>query len=128
MDLPPDLDFRKFNALELRASAQRALKLRYNWSRKHPKVRGIYNFRANDGTFDELKILNGGSILLGIRRDRHSQRHFVLISAYSLVNVEKPHLVAHFSIPATMKDFDACLEAYGSRLVLAVTLTKGVVE
>lgn len=126
------MDFRNFSASDLQSSALRALRLRYNWSRKTPQVRGVHvansNPRSYDGILDELKILSGGTILLGVHRDRHSQRPYMIVSAYSLIDVKEPHLAAHLAIPVSMKDFDACLAADGTTLILAATVTKGESE
>ncbi|EJD06573.1 uncharacterized protein FOMMEDRAFT_17082 [Fomitiporia mediterranea MF3/22] len=128
LDLPPFVDFRKISAYELRASALRALKLRNNWSWKHPRVREInivdLNTSPYDGGLDELKLLNGGSILLVIRRDRHSQRPIMFVSVFNLINARRPQLAAQLSLSASMKDFDACLDPEGTRLILAASVHK----
>ncbi|KAI5122289.1 hypothetical protein M0805_002368 [Coniferiporia weirii] len=126
LDISPYKDPRELSAHELRASAIRALKLQANWSRKRPRVCGFYV--ANARTFDELMLLHGGTILLGIHRDRHSQKPSMSICTYSLQDARFPRLIAQFSIPTAMKDFDACIEGPGDALVLAATVTKDDTE
>ncbi|KAL5504135.1 hypothetical protein ACEPAH_8208 [Sanghuangporus vaninii] len=132
LDLSPFVDLRSFSTSDIQSSALRALKLRYNWSRKTPQVRSVHvanpNSRSFDSVLDELKVLNGGTILLGVHRDRHSQRPFMVVSAYNLIDVKQPHLAAHLAIPVSMKDFDACLAADGMTLILAATVTKDDTE
>ena len=82
------------------------------------------NPSSYDGGLDELKLLNGGSILVGIRRDRHSQRPFMFVSVFNLTNVRRPQLAAQLSLSASMKDFDACLDPDGTRLILAASVHK----
>ena len=126
LDLSPFNDFRKFTATELRDSALRALKLRKNWANKYPQVRNwsIAKPPSYEGTFDDLKLLNNASILLGVRRDRHSQRPSMIVSAFTLLDISNPRLVVQICIPVIMKDFDACVEDEGTTLILAASVTK----
>lgn len=126
LDLPPSRSLASYNSLELQTSALRALKLQANWSKKSPQIHNlsVTNVKSLDGLFDELKLLNGATLLLGVRRDRHSQRPSMIVCVYSLQNVNNPSIIAQFSVTAIMKDFDACFEHKGSMLYLAATVSK----
>ena len=80
------------------------------------------------GSFDVLKLLNSGASLLGVRRDRHSTIPSMIVCVYDLSECETPRLISHFSVPGAMKDFDACVQAGGTELVVAATVTKGDTE
>ena len=52
----------------------------------------------------------------------------MVISVINLTIIQEPRLCAHLSVPASMKEFDACLEPSGARLILAATVSKGGAE
>ena len=130
LDISPVINPRHLEASELRRSSLRALRLRDNWAKKSPKIRNLYNLRGKsyDGAFDLLKLLNGAKTLVGIRRDRHSQRPFMIFCAYVLENPRNPILAAQFSVCVTLKDFDARMDDQDGALIVAATVQRNALE
>ena len=128
--MPTNMDIRSFNAMELQHSVLHALKLRENWSRKSPIIRRVGVIKADasrgHGAFDLLRLLNDGSVLLGIKRSRHAQRPTMTVSVFTRLDTEFPHLTIQFSVPGIpVNEIDACLINNDQTLALAVTMTKG---
>ena len=125
LDLSPFCDVRLLSARELRASALRALKLQKNWAARCPKVRNrfVLNQMSQTGSFDELRLLNGGRHLIGIRRERYAQRPTTCVFVYTL-DSDRSFQSANLSVSANMRDFDAFIDPESGDLLIAAAVFK----
>lgn len=78
---------------------------------------------SQTGSFDDLRLLNGGRHLIGIHRERYAQRPTTCVFVYSL-DSDRPFQSANLLVSANMRDFDAFIDPDSGNLLIAAPVFK----
>jgi len=127
--IPLHRDLRTYSASEIQSFVLRALRLRSNWSQSFPVIKKWASPTLDDhgGSYDLLKLINNGSILVAIKRNRHHYASMTL-SAFLLEDIRSPRLLVHYSTPVLLKQFEATIDEDGKTLLVATAVSKGNAE
>lgn len=127
--IPLHRGLRSYSATEIQSHVLRALRLRSNWSRASPTIKEWSSPKLDDlgGSYDILKLVNNGSVLVAIKRSRHHNASMAL-SAFLLEDIQNPRLLVNYSSPVLLKQFEATLDEDGKALLLAAAVSKGNTE
>ena len=126
---PLHRDILSYSAAEIQSHVLRALRLRSNWSRDSPVIKEWASPKVDDldGSYDILKLVNNGSILVAIKRNRYHNTS-MSVSALLLEDIQTPRLLVHYSSPVLLKQFEATVDETGKSLLLAAAVSKGNTE
>jgi len=127
--IPLHRDLRTYSAAEIQSHVLRALRLRSNWSQTSPVIKKWASPKLDDlgGSYDILKLVNNGSVLIAIKRSRH-QNASMTLSAFLLDDIQSPRLLVHYSSSVLLKQFEATIDEDGKALVLTAAVSKGSAE
>jgi len=127
--IPLHRDLRTYSAAEIQSHVLRALRLRSNWSQTSPVIKKWASPKLDDlgGSYDILKLVNNGSVLIAIKRSRH-QNASMTLSAFLLDDIQSRRLLVHYSSSVLLKQFEATIDEDGKALVLTAAVSKGSAE
>ncbi|KLO17184.1 hypothetical protein SCHPADRAFT_821770 [Schizopora paradoxa] len=126
---PLHRDILSYSAAEIQSHVLRALRLRSNWSQDLPTIKKWASPKLEelDGSHDILKLVNNGSILVAIKRNRYHNASMT-VSALLLEDIQNPRLLVHYTSPVLLKQYEATIDEAGKSLLLAAAVSKGNTE
>ncbi|TDL25865.1 hypothetical protein BD410DRAFT_784900 [Rickenella mellea] len=131
-DLPltisPSLDPRKLSGDEIRRTFTKALRLDSNWSLRTTAIRVVCTLvkEKSDRSYDELRFLPGGTLLVAARRNQSAERSTVSFSVFSIVDMTDPYKIASTEFEGHLNEFSVTLVDEDRKVVIATTLNNSI--
>lgn len=124
----PSLDPRRLSGEEIRRAFTKALRLDKNWSLRTTAIRSVCTLvkEKSDRSFDELRFLPGGTLLVAARRNQSAERSTVSFSVFSIVDLTDPYKIASTEFEGHLNEFSVTSVDEDRTVVIATTLNNSM--